>query len=54
MALKQLFAMAHRQGLVMAFADVFLALTVLFVAVGVGALVMQKPAAPAGGGAGGH
>jgi DHA2 family multidrug resistance protein len=50
MALKQLFAMAHRQGLVMAFADVFLALTVLFVAVGVGALVMQKPAAPAGGG----
>ena len=35
--------MAHREGLVMAFADVFLALTLLFAAVGVGAMLMQKP-----------
>ena len=52
MALKQLFAMAHREGVVMAFADVFLALTVLFAAVGVGAMLMQKPpsvGAPGGG-----
>ncbi len=47
MALKQLFAMTHREGLVMAFSDLFLALTVLFVAVGVFAVVMKKPAAAA-------
>jgi DHA2 family multidrug resistance protein len=50
MALKQLFAMTHREGLVMAFSDLFLALTVLFVAVGVFTLVMKKPAAAAPGG----
>ena len=44
MALKQLFAMTHRQGLVMAFSDLFLALTLLFVAIGVFAVVMKKPA----------
>ncbi|HEV2958166.1 MAG TPA: DHA2 family efflux MFS transporter permease subunit [Xanthobacteraceae bacterium] len=53
MALKQLFAMAHREGLVMAFSDLFLALTLLFAAVGVFTVVMKKPAAAAAGG-GGH
>jgi MFS transporter, DHA2 family, multidrug resistance protein len=50
MALKQLFAMTHRAGLVMAFSDLFLALTLLFVAIGVFAVAMKKPAADAAGG----
>ena len=51
MALKQLKQIAHRQGVVMAFADVFLVLTVLFVALAVLALVMKRPPqAPAAGG----
>jgi DHA2 family multidrug resistance protein len=50
MALKQLFAMTHREGLVMAFSDLFLVLTLLFLAVGVFAVVMKKPAAAAPGG----
>jgi DHA2 family multidrug resistance protein len=50
MALKQLFAMTHREGLVMAFSDLFLALTLLFVAIGVFAVVMKKPAEAAAGG----
>jgi DHA2 family multidrug resistance protein len=52
MALKQLFLMAHQEGVVMAFADVFLALTVLFAVVGVGVLMMKRPpalGAPGGG-----
>jgi MFS transporter, DHA2 family, multidrug resistance protein len=51
MALKQLFMMAHREGVVMAFSDVFLALTVLFAAVGLGTIMMKRPpsaAAPSG------
>jgi MFS transporter, DHA2 family, multidrug resistance protein len=50
MALKQLFMMTHREGLVMAFGDVFLALTVLFAVMGVSTMVMKGPsvgAAPA-------
>jgi DHA2 family multidrug resistance protein len=47
MALKQLFMMAHREGVVMAFADVFLALTVLFVVVGLGTMMMKRPSAAA-------
>jgi MFS transporter, DHA2 family, multidrug resistance protein len=50
MAIKQLNAIAHRQGVVMAFADVFLALTVLFVGLAFLALVMKRPAQPATGG----
>jgi DHA2 family multidrug resistance protein len=51
MALKQLFMMTHREGVVMAFADVFLALTVLFAVIGLVAIVMKRPsAAPASGG----
>jgi DHA2 family multidrug resistance protein len=43
MAIKQLNTLAHRQGVVMAFADVFLALTVLFAALALLALVMKRP-----------
>ena len=52
MALKQLNQIVHRQGVVMAFADVFLLLTFLFGALAVLALVMKRPPAAAGGGAG--
>ncbi|HLJ21671.1 MAG TPA: DHA2 family efflux MFS transporter permease subunit [Stellaceae bacterium] len=52
MALKQLFQQTHQQGLVMAFADVFLVLTVIFVALAGLALLMHKPRSPgAAGGA---
>jgi DHA2 family multidrug resistance protein len=44
MALKQLFSMAHQQGIVMAFSDVFLGLTVLFAAVALGTIMMRRPA----------
>jgi DHA2 family multidrug resistance protein len=48
MALKQLYMMTHREGLVMAFADVFLALAVLFLVAAVGTmLVKQLPPAAA-------
>ena len=53
MALKQMTQLAHRQASVMAFADVFLGLTALFVMLAVLALLVKKPAAPAGAG-GGH
>jgi MFS transporter, DHA2 family, multidrug resistance protein len=45
MALKQLVEMIHRQGLVMAFADLFFLLSLLFVGLAVLAVVMKKPAA---------
>jgi DHA2 family multidrug resistance protein len=51
MALKQLNQIVHRQGVVMAFADVFLLLTFLFAGLGLLALVMKRPPkapAPAG------
>jgi DHA2 family multidrug resistance protein len=44
MALKQLMQMAHAQGLVTAFADVFVLLTVLFVALAALAVMVKKPA----------
>jgi DHA2 family multidrug resistance protein len=53
MALKQLTLLTHRQGVVMAFADVFFLLTLLFVGLAVLAIVMKKPAGQAAGG-GGH
>jgi DHA2 family multidrug resistance protein len=53
MALKHLMLVVHRQALVMAFADVFLILSVLFVAVAAMAVVMKRPAARPGG-AGAH
>ena len=53
MALKQLNAIVHRQGVVMGFADVFLVLTFLFVGLAIMALLMRRPQAPQAGG-GGH
>jgi DHA2 family multidrug resistance protein len=45
MALKQLMQIVHRQGVVMAFADVFFLLTLLFVALAALAIVVNRPAA---------
>jgi MFS transporter, DHA2 family, multidrug resistance protein len=52
MALKQLNLITHRQGVVMAFADVFLLLTLLFVGLAFLALIMRRPARSAS--VGGH
>jgi DHA2 family multidrug resistance protein len=52
MALKQLNQIVHQQGVVMAFADVFLVLTFLFVSLAVLAMFMKRPpalGAPGGG-----
>ncbi|MBN9278346.1 MAG: DHA2 family efflux MFS transporter permease subunit [Hyphomicrobium sp.] len=54
MALKQLNQIVHRQGVVMAFADVFLVLTFLFMSLAVLALIMKRPPAAAAPGGGGH
>ena len=51
MALKQMMALVRRQAVVMSFADVFLMLTIIFVALAGLALLLHKPAS-AGGGAG--
>jgi DHA2 family multidrug resistance protein len=48
MALKQLMLIVHRQAVVMAFADVFLILSVLFVALAAVSIVMKRPAARPG------
>ena len=53
MALKQLMGIVRQQATVMAFADVFLILTVLFGALAVLSVVMKRPKI-AGGGGGGH
>lgn len=52
-ALKQMSLMARKQALVMSFGDVFLILTVLFVALALAGVMMKKPKMAAGGG-GGH
>src|SRR5882672_7098594 len=52
MALKQLALLTHQQGVVMAFADVFFLLTLLFVGLAALAVVMKKPVAAAPAGAG--
>jgi MFS transporter, DHA2 family, multidrug resistance protein len=55
MAVKQLNAVVHRQGVVIAFSDVFLLLTFLFTGLAVLALLMKRPPdAGAAAGAGGH
>lgn len=46
-ALKQMSQLARKQASVMSFADVFLMLTVLFVALAVAGLIMKKPGGPA-------
>jgi MFS transporter, DHA2 family, multidrug resistance protein len=47
MALKQINLLTHQQGVVMAFADVFFLLTLLFLSLAALAIVMKRPAAPA-------
>ena len=54
MALRQLMQITRLQGVVMGFADVFLMLAVLFVAFAALAVVMRRPAAPAGAAANAH
>jgi len=44
MAIKRLFLMTHQQGVVMAFADVFLGLTVIFIGIGITAVIAKRPA----------
>ena len=46
MALKQLMTMTHRQGVVMAFADVFFLLMLIFVGLAALSLVLKRPAHP--------
>jgi DHA2 family multidrug resistance protein len=53
MAIKQMSLLARREATVMSFADVFLMLTVLFVALAAMAVVMKRPV-PVAAGAGGH
>ncbi|WFU08277.1 DHA2 family efflux MFS transporter permease subunit [Rhizobium sp. CB3090] len=54
-ALKQLVNMAEQQAVIMSFGDVFLMLTVLFLAMIFGVLMLSKPnAPPKGAGGGGH
>ena len=53
LALKQMMSMARRQAAVMSFADVFLMLTVLFVALAALGIFMKRPE-PVAAGAGGH
>jgi MFS transporter, DHA2 family, multidrug resistance protein len=53
MALKSMTAMVRLQASVMSFADVFLMMTVLFVALAAFGIVMKRPQKPAGA-AGGH
>jgi MFS transporter, DHA2 family, multidrug resistance protein len=53
MALKQMFQLVHQEGVVMAFADVFLLLCVLYVAFAGMIVLMRKPD-PVAAGAGGH
>ncbi len=51
MALKEMMGMVRQQAAVMSFADVFLILTVLFVALAAFGIIMRRPQ-PAGGGRG--
>ncbi len=50
MALKKLMLITHRQGVVMAFSDVFLLLTLLFSSLALAAVIVRKPTASAGAG----
>jgi MFS transporter, DHA2 family, multidrug resistance protein len=53
MGLKQMTLLVHQQATVMAFADVFLMLTIVYVVLAAAGLVMKRPA-PVAAGAGGH
>jgi DHA2 family multidrug resistance protein len=54
MALKELFLLVHQQGVVMAFADVFLLLALVFVAFAPLAVLMRRPAPATAGAPAGH
>ena len=54
MALKELFMIVHQQGTVMAFADVFLLLALLYAAFTPLVAMMRRPAPAAAGAAAGH
>jgi DHA2 family multidrug resistance protein len=54
MALKQLMQLVHQQGLVMAFADVLLLMTVAYVALAALALLLHKPGATGSAAGAGH
>jgi DHA2 family multidrug resistance protein len=54
MALKQINQIAHRQSVIMGFADAFLVLTALFVVLAMMALLMKRALQAAPGGGGGH
>jgi MFS transporter, DHA2 family, multidrug resistance protein len=54
MAIKQMSLMIRLQATVMSFSDLFLLMTILFVALALLGLVMKRPAMRAGAGAGGH
>jgi DHA2 family multidrug resistance protein len=54
MALKEISLMARLQASVMSFADIFLLLTILFVALAALGIVMKRPAVPAGAAAEAH
>jgi DHA2 family multidrug resistance protein len=47
MALKKLMQITHRQGVVMAFADVFLLLTILFAGLALAAIMASRPSSNA-------
>jgi DHA2 family multidrug resistance protein len=47
MALKKLMQITHRQGVVMAFADVFLLLTLLFAGLALAAIMVRRPSSGA-------
>jgi DHA2 family multidrug resistance protein len=53
MAIKQLTAFVHQQATVMAFADVFLILAIVYVVLAAAGIVMKRPA-PVAAGSGGH
>jgi DHA2 family multidrug resistance protein len=53
MALKQMMGLARQQASVMGFADVFLVLTLLFIALAAAGVTMKRPT-PVAAGAGGH
>jgi DHA2 family multidrug resistance protein len=54
MALKQMSLLARREGIVMGYADIFLMLTVLFIALSLMSVILSKPAPAAAGAGGGH
>jgi DHA2 family multidrug resistance protein len=53
-ALRQMVNMTTQQAMIMSFSDIFLMLTVLFLAMILGVLMLSKPKTAGGGGGGGH